>query len=467
MAETNVVKKDIAILGAGPAGYVAAIRAAQLGASVALIEERDVGGTCLNRGCIPTKALLRTSEVAYLINKCQELGLNVSLSSVNWEVANSRKERVVKNLRMGLEYLLKHHHIEIIRGTGKIQSPHTILVETLQDKVKIECNKLLITTGSEPLELNIPGIHLENVINSDAALDLAEVPQNIVIIGGGAVGIEFASIFNSVGSKVTVIETAEHILPHEDQEITAELLKIMKRQGIGFKLNTSVSEIKENENTLEVHIEQKGKSKSLNADKVLVAVGRKLNTVSEDILSLGVQVEKGAIVVNEKMETTVKDVYAAGDVIGGKLLAHLAFAEGRVAVQNALGFDSQLNYDAVPACVYSNPEVASVGINEAEAKRRGIEVKVGSFQFRNNGKALCMAEREGFVKVIVAKDTDVVLGAQILGPHATEMISEMTLAVTLKVKADVVAGMIHPHPTLSEAIMEACGDAIGRSIHKA
>ena len=463
-------KKDlsihICILGGGPAGYVAAIRAAQLGAKVTLIEDREVGGTCLNRGCIPTKALLKTAEVLSMISKSKELGIASAVSSVDASVGKARKDRVVKSLRMGVEHLLAKNGVEVLRGKGWIESPQRVTVKTTDGEVVVNCNRLIITTGSEPLIPDIPGVMLEGVMSSDEALELTKVPESITIIGAGAIGMEFATLFNSLGSKVTVVEFQEMILPSEDKEITAELLKIMKRQGIKFLLAAKVQEICKSENGLEILVKVGEKEVSLLTESVLVAVGRKLGGVSPDISALGIEVKKGAIVVNESMETNLPGVYAAGDVIGGSLLAHLAFAEGRIAAENAMGMPSKLNYRAVPACVYTNPEVASVGLSEDQAIAKGLTVKVGRFDFRNNGRALCHGEREGFVKVITEEGTGVILGARILGPHASELISEITLAVSLGVKAEVLADMIHPHPALAEAVMEACGDAVGRAIHK-
>ena len=457
---------DICVLGGGPAGYVAAIRAAQLGAKVTLIEAREVGGTCLNRGCIPTKALLKTSEVLYMLSKSKEFGIAATVSSVNVGVINARKDRVVKSLRMGVEHLLSKNGIEVLRGKGRIDSSNRVTVKTVDGEVAVNCKRLIITTGSEPLIPDIPGIRLEGVITSDEALELTEIPESITIIGAGAIGMEFATLYNSLGSKVTVVEFQERIIPNEDKEITAELLKIMKRQGIKFKLSSTVLEICKSENGLETLVNFERKEVSLLTEKVLVAVGRKLGGVAPDISALGLEVTKDSIVVNERMETNVTGVYAAGDVIGGSLLAHLAFAEGRVAAENAMGIKSRLNYKAVPSCVYTNPEVASVGLSEDQATEQGIAVKVGRFDFRNNGRALCHGEREGFVKVITEESTGVILGARILGYHASELLSEITLAVNLGVKAEVLADMIHPHPALAEAVMEACGDAIGRAIHK-
>lgn len=459
----KIIDSTIAILGGGPAGYVAAIRAEQLGAKVTLIEEKELGGVCMNRGCIPTKALLRTSETAAFIKKSKEFGLDSHMDNTNWNVAVDRKNRVVKNLNIGLEQLLSAKGVTIIKGRGTVESNRKIIVQTVEETIEVNCEKMILTTGATPLSPTIRGIASEGVITSNEALNLDVLPKNTVIIGAGVIGLEFASMFNSLGVKVTVIELQERILPDQDSEVAAELLKIMKRQGVSFKLSASVKEIQKTGDGLTVSYVVGEKAFAQSCEKVLVAVGRKLN--SDMFQNLPVHIEKGAVVVNENMETNIKGVYAAGDLVGGKLLAHLAFMEGRVAAENALGRSSKVNYNAVPACIYTNPEVASVGITEDEAKQSGISVKVGRFDFRNNGRALTLGEREGFVKVIASQD-NVIIGGQILGVNASEMISELTLAITLKAKADDLADMIHPHPALGEAVWEACGDILGRAIHK-
>ncbi len=457
---------DICIVGGGPAGYVAAIRAAQLGAKVALIEARELGGTCLNRGCIPTKALLKTAETMQALNKAKELGIEIASAPINIGTVMSRKDRIVRSLKSGVESLMARNGIELLQGRGTIVSPTSVAVETSEGDAEVVCGRLIIATGSKPLAPNIPGIELKGVITSDEALESDHIPQSITIIGAGAIGLEFATYYRSVGASVTVVEMMDAILPGEDEDVTAELLKIMKRQGVKFHLGAKVKEIRKNPGGLETLIESGENTVSLISDTVLAAIGRKLNCDTALMASLGIETREGSIVVNDRMETSVPGVYAAGDVVGGKLLAHLAFAEGKVAAENAAGMRSRLNYNAVPACVYTNPEVASVGLSERQAKEKGIEVKTGRFEFRNNGRALSHGEREGFVKVITESGNGVIIGARILGLHASELISELTLAVALGVKADVLADMIHPHPTLSECVMEACGDAAGRAIHK-
>ena len=460
------IDTKIAVLGGGPAGYVAAIRAAQLGADVVLVEEKELGGVCLNKGCIPTKALLKSSEISKTIKKSKEFGIEGSVANIKWDVSNERKNRVIKTLNLGLEHLLPGVGINVIKGRGTIVNSNLISVLTQEEKIEVNCKKIILTTGSAPLLPNIDNIHSKGVITSNEALNLDNVPQNIVIIGAGPIGLEFATMFSAVGSKVTVIEMRDKILTNEDAEISTELLKIMKRQGISFKLSATVQKIEQKEDGVEIHYTKKGKDFVLNCEKTLVAIGRKINSDSEDFKRLGIHIQNGAVEVNKKMETNIKGVYAAGDIIGGKLLAHLAFMEGKVAAENALGIDSRVNYGAVPACVYTSPEVATVGMTEQEATEAGIKVKVGRFNFRNNGRALSLGEREGFVKIVVDME-NTIIGGQILGTNASEMISEITLAITLKAKADIIADMIHPHPSLNEAVWEACADAIGRAIHKA
>lgn len=454
---------DIAVLGGGPAGYLAAIRATQLGANVVLVEEKELGGVCLNLGCIPTKALLKTAGIATTIRGSKEYGIESHIQNTNWNVAVDRKNRVVKNLNTGLQQLLNTKGVNIVKGKGTVLSDKMLIVKTVEEEIEVNCEKLILTTGSGPILPPIKGIDLEGVITSTEALNMDSLPESMIIIGAGVIGLEFASMLMSLGVKTTIIELQNKILPNEDNEIATELLKIMKRQGISFKLSATIEKIEKNEDNLEVTYTVGDKQFIQSCEKVLVAVGRKLN--SDIFENIPLQMEKGAIVVDDSMETNIKDTYAAGDIVGGKLLAHLAFTEGKVAAENALGLSRKVNYNAVPSCIYTNPEVASVGITEDEANEAGITVKVGKFNFRNNGRALTLGEREGFVKVIVDQD-NTIIGGQILGTDASEMISEITLAITLKVKADTLADMIHPHPSLSEAIGEACADAIGRAIHK-
>ncbi len=453
----------ICVVGGGPAGYVAAIRSVQLGASVVLIEDKEIGGACLNRGCIPTKALLKSTEIASKIKDSKSFGFLSSLESINWQTAVKRKDKVVKNLKTGLEHLLVGNKIEIIRGKAEILTEKSVLIDCGDENILVKCDKLIIATGATPLVPPIPGIEMEGVITSNEALDLEVLPEKLVIIGGGVIGLEFATMFNEAGVKVTVVELQDRIAPNEDAEIAVELLKSMKRKGISFKLSACVNAVERKNDMLSVAYTLNDKEETLACDKVLVAIGRKLN--ADAFKKIDIKLEKGAISVNDKMETNIDGVYAAGDITGGKLLAHLAFMEGRVAAENAMGTESRINRNAVPACIYTDPEVASVGITEEEAIKLGISVQIGRFDFRNNGRALTLGAREGFVKVI-AKDDYTIIGAQIMGLNASEIIGELTLAIVLEAKADVIADIIHPHPSLSEAIWEACAEIAGKPIHK-
>ncbi|MDT8900317.1 dihydrolipoyl dehydrogenase [Anaeroselena agilis] len=464
MAQVYEVK--LAILGGGPAGYLAAVRAAQLGADVAIVERDQFGGVCLNRGCIPTKALLRTVELAALGGRGQEFGVTGQPSAVSWSAAHSRKSRVVKSLRLGVEHLLGKEQIHIFRGQGSIVNSARLAVETDEGTVTINCRNMLVATGSVPARPNIPGVPSAAVLTSDELLSLEEVPKRLAIIGGGVIGLEFAQMFNGLGTKVSIIEMAEQVLPQEDAEMAGEVLKSLKRQGMQVHLSSAVTEIITAETGTKVKFKTKDKDNQVEADYVLLATGRK-PAVPTELVALGAATgAQGALVVNAQMATTIPGIYAAGDVTGGKLLAHKAYAEGRAAVENALGSSCGVNYQAVPSCVYIQPELATVGLNENEAAQQGREVKLGRFYFRNNGRALCLGERDGLVKVVADSRTHGILGAQIFGPQATELISELTLAVAMGIKAEVLADLVHPHPTLSEAVMEACADVVGRAIHK-
>lgn len=457
------ITTQIAVLGGGPAGYVAAIRAAQLGGEVVLVEEDALGGVCMNRGCIPTKALLKTSEIVAAINGSREFGVDCKVEAIRWDAAIRRNDRIVRNLNMGISQLLSEKGVTVLHGHGELLSERELRVYTELDIIRVVFKKLIIATGSEatkPPLTGIQGIQQPGVINSDEALVLTEIPESIVIIGGGVIGLEFASMFRLAGSKVTVLEAASCILRGEDEDVSSELMRLLKRKGVAFQLSTTVREITGKTGDLSVYCHDGGKKSVINAQKVLLATGRKPRVS----VSLPLEMNAGAIAVNAQMETSVKGLYAAGDVIGGRMLAHLAYAEGRCAAENALGMRSGINYDAVPSCVYTSPEAATVGLTERQAESRGIPTRVGTSFFRTNGRALTLGEREGFVKIVADQD-GVIIGANILGANASEMISELTLAIILRANASVLADMIHPHPALSEAIWEACGDVLGRSLH--
>ncbi len=461
---------DIAVLGGGPAGYVAAIRAAQLGANVALIEKDELGGVCMNVGCIPTKALIKSAEVYQSAKNGKEFGVECENIKTNWQSAVLRKERIIKMLGKGISHLMDTNKITLIKGEGEIISSSEISVRTAENEenTNVKFNKLIIATGSRPLVPTfIKGCEQQGVLTSTDALSLNEIPSSIAIIGGGVIGIEFATLFAEMGAKVTVLELESHILPQEDNEISLQLERSLKRKGIKFELGAKAEEIlnidSQTQENLCVKYTHSGQEKTLAVQNVLIALGRTYN--SEIAQSLNLKTEKGYIAVDEYMQTSHENIYAAGDIVGGKLLAHLAYAQGRAAAENAMGIKSNVNYNAVPSCVYTTPEIASVGINESEATAQGINAKIGRFDFRVNGRALTLGERDGFVK-IVADENGVILGGQILGANASEMITELSLAVALKLTAEQIADIIHPHPAMCEAIWEACCEIAGKALHK-
>ena len=456
----------VAILGGGPAGYVGAIRARQLGAEVTLVEMDSLGGTCLNRGCIPSKALLKTAEVARTVQDSSQFGVDAEFQRFNWGQAIRRKNRVVAQVVKGVEYLMKQNGIRVLRGKGRLADPLTIVVEAEGGEETVRADRVLLCPGSIPAQLPVPGTDIPGVLTSDEILDLDHIPESLVVIGAGYVGVEFADIFSAVGSKVTIIEFLPRIVPGEDEEISAELARSFRRRKLDIFTGARVSGISERDGKKLVAFTQEGQEREVEAEVVLSAVGRWANTEGIGLSESGLAMNGRFIEVNGRMETSVPHVYACGDAIGGYLLAHVAFAEGKVAAQNALGRESEMDYTAIPSAVYTHPEIGSTGLTEAQAGERGIDVKVGRFFFRAAGKAVAEAEREGLAKVVVEAATGQVIGGQIVGPHATDLIHEVVLAVRLGATAEQVGETVHAHPTLAEPIMEAAEDALGRAIHK-
>jgi dihydrolipoamide dehydrogenase len=458
----------ICVVGGGPAGYVAAIRAAQLGAKVTLFEKNELGGTCLNMGCIPTKALLKTSETYSALTKLKEFGIEPLETLPNADPASymKRKEQTVAMLRGGLAQLMKKNGVEVIKAEAEIKSPSLVEANTADGGISVSCDRLIVTTGSRASRPPIPGADDPDVMTSDEALSLGSIPTGVTIIGSGAIGLEFATFFRGLGAQVTVLEMMDRMLPGEDADISAALARVMKKSGVKVKTGVRVTSLKRTADGIETSYEDKGAQAAVVSEKVLLAAGRRPCQAPASLAALGLKTERGAIVTDGHMRTNIDNVYAAGDSVGGKLLAHLAFSEGKVAAENAMGFDTQVNYNAVPACVYTDPEVASVGLSEEQARAAGRDISVGRFEMRANGRSQCLGVRDGFVKVVVDAGSGEILGGCILGHDASEMISVLTLAISANLGADVLADMIFPHPTVSEAIGEACADAIGRSIHK-
>lgn len=449
----------VVVIGGGPGGYPAAIRAAQLGAQVTLIENRDLGGTCLNRGCIPTKALLHSADLFHQAKNASSVGVLATKVELDFPKVMEHKGGVVTNLVRGLGSILKSHGITVIKGTGTITNPQTVrIVETNEE---IKADRIIIATGSVPLKLPIKGADLPGVITSDEALSLTKLPKSVLIIGGGVIGIEFAQIFNRMGTQVTVVEMLPQIIPNEDAEIVTKLKAMLVKEGITIHTGTTVDEIKE-----------KGKKKAVSfgkteevVDMVLLAVGRAPFTDGLGAETVGVKMEKGIIAVNEYLETSVPGIYAVGDVIGNYMLAHVATSEGEHAAQNALGDLKAMDYKAVPRALYTSPELGSVGFTEEEAKEKYGEIKIGKFSLVGSGKALILGEKGGMVKVVAEPQYSEVVGVHILGPHATDLIAEAVLGIQLEAVLEDFAHTIHAHPTLSESTMEAALDADGKAIH--
>jgi len=457
---------DVVIIGGGPGGYVAAIKAAHLGLKAVLIEKDKLGGVCLNRGCIPTKALVSTAELLNHLQRAGEFGIQVKDYSIDFPAIMKRKDLITRRLSSGVEQLMKANQVRVVKGEGQIIEPG--IVEVLDadgQKEVIKTKNIIIATGSKVMKLPIPGIDSGGVITSDEALSLSELPSKMIIIGGGVVGIEFAGIFKALGVEVTVVEMLPRILLPIDEEIASRLTMNLKRKGIEILTDCKVKGIKKNHQNLEVLVSTSEGEKRLETERVLLAAGRVPELGNIDVQRLGIELEKGAIKVDEKMKTNIPGIYAVGDVVGKIMLAHVASREGIVAIENISGKEVLMDYKVVPNCVFSMPEVASVGLTEEEARKENNNIKVSKFPFMANGKALGMGETEGMVKIIADTDTFELLGLHILGVHASDLIAEGTLALSMEATAFEIVNTIHAHPTLAEAIAEAAEGITGKPIH--
>ena len=455
---------DIGIIGGGPGGYVAAIRAAQLGASVALIEQERLGGVCLNRGCIPTKAMASSIELLMEIERADEFGIVVGEPGFDFSRMMERKDEVVERLVSGVESLVEAHKVQVIHGHGELISPTGIKVSG-EAPQEVEVGKLIIATGSIPSKPPVPGLGLAGVITSNEIVSLEQPPLDLVIIGGGVIGVEFASIFNALGTKVTIIEMLPALLPPVDEELARRYLQLVRRQGVEVHLRSPLKEIRQGDSLLEVVYEGAKGEGVVSADAVLISTGRLPHTEGLNLEAVGVTTENGAIVVDQHMATSVPGVYAIGDVTGGWMLAHVASREGEVAVEHALGRDSAMDYRAVPNCVFTLPEIAGVGLTEQEAKGQGISYQKSRFPFSASGRALAMGEPTGLVKMICEQDSGQILGLHIIGPHATDLIAEGALAIQSGATAEDIIRTIHAHPTLPEAVREAALGQVDGAIH--
>jgi dihydrolipoamide dehydrogenase len=457
---------EVVIIGGGVGGYVAAIKAAHLGLKTVLVEKGKLGGVCLNWGCIPTKALVSTAELLNNLQRAGEFGIQVKDYSFDFPAIMKRKDMITQRLSSGVGQLMKANHIRVIRGEGQIIEPGIVEVNDMAgEKEKIKTNNIIIATGSKVMKLPLPGIDNEGVITSDEALSLSKLPSRMLIIGGGVVGIEFAGIFKALGVEVTVVEMLPRILLPIDEEIALRLTQLLQRKGIKIHTDCKVKEIKRNKQNLEVLISTTDGEKKIETEKVLLAVGRVPELGNIDVQRLGIELNGKAIKVDEKMRTNIPGIYAVGDVVGKIMLAHVASREGIVAVENISGKEILMDYKVVPNCVFSMPEVASVGLTEEEARQENDNIKVSKFPFIANGKALGMGETEGMVKIIADADTSELLGLHILGAHASDLIAEGTLALSMEATAFEIVNTIHAHPTLAEAIAEAAEGIVGKPIH--
>ena len=461
---------QLIVIGAGPGGYEAAIRAAQLGLTTALIERRDVGGTCLNRGCIPTKAMLHSAQLYREAANFELFGLHTENTSFDWAKVHQRKNDVVVKLRTGIEQLIKANKIDFFNNSASILGKNDVQLD--QGEV-IRGENILIATGSVPARPPIPGLDLPNVVTSDELLDDPHFTQadslakEILIIGGGVIGVEFASVFSSFGCHVTIVEAMERILPTMDREISQSLNMVLKKRGVSIHTGAMVEKLEQDENGLVCHFTEKGKAQAVPAQQVLVAIGRRPNTQGLFAEGFEVACERGRIVTDENFRTSVDSIYAIGDVTSKIQLAHMASAQGICAVHTIAGQKPPIDLRYVPGCIYTDPEIASVGITEDEAKQQGIPVKKGKFLMTGNGRSLIDEQERGFIKVLAHQETDVILGAQLMCSRATDIVAELATAIVNGLTCAQLAGVIRPHPTFCEGVTEAVEDVHAMEIHLA
>ena len=459
---------QLIVIGAGPGGYEAAIRAAQLGLTTALVENRQVGGTCLNRGCIPTKALLHAAALYRGVQEFESVGLCAQGVSFDIQKVHDRKNQVIEQLRSGIEQLIKANKIDLYQGTGTLTGPHSVTVATGEGPVELAGENILVATGSKPSRPPIPGLDLPQVGTSDEFLFLEDkLYENLIIIGGGVIGVEFASVYQSFGCKVTIVEAMDRILPPMDREISQNLAMILKKRGVAIHTGAMVERLEETPEGIACHFTQKGKEQVVTADGVLVAIGRRPNTDGLFAEGFSVEMERGRIVTDEAFRTNVPSIRAIGDVTAKIQLAHMASAQGLTAVELIAGKEPSICLTAVPGCVYTDPEIATVGLTEEECKEKGIAVHKGKYIMSGNGKSIIEQADRGFIKLLFDEKTDVLLGAHLMCCRATDLISELSTAIVNKLTSKELSSVIRPHPTFTEAVTEAVESAHGMAIHLA
>ncbi|MCL5950849.1 MAG: dihydrolipoyl dehydrogenase [Chloroflexi bacterium] len=455
---------DLIVIGGGPGGYVAAIRAAQLGLHVALVEREFLGGVCLNIGCIPSKALLKNAEVVRTFQKAKDFGITVDKFSADYAAAVARSRTVSNRLVKGVEFLMKKNKIQVYMDEAVLTGQNQ--VELKKNGDKLTAKNIIVATGARPI--SIPGLPIDgkDVITSREAILMRERPSPLVIVGAGPIGMEFAYLYSAYGADVTVVEMLPHLLPREDAEVSAEIEKAMQKLGVKFRVNTKVESADRQPDQVRLKVSSDGKTDEITAQKVLVAISVRPNSEDLGLEALGVKTTRGAIDIGDKMETNVPGIYAIGDVTMKLPLAHVASAQGIVAVEAMAGRETRvLDMNNMPRCTYCVPQVASFGLTEAQAKEAGHDIRIGKFPFRANGKALGIGEPEGFVKLVVDKKYGEILGIHMVGPEVTDLTGELSLAKTMEMTPAEIAHAVHAHPTLTEVVAEAALDAMGEAIH--
>lgn len=456
---------DVIVIGAGPGGYVAAIKCAKAGLKTAIVENRRVGGTCLNRGCIPAKAMIHASSLYREMKEAEAFGVKAEGASFDYEKIVAYKEETTEKLCQGIEQLLKGNGVTILCGKGRLEQNKIVRVIGEESEECYESDHIILAAGSKPLVLPIPGLELPGVLTSDELFRLTEMPESLVIIGGGVISVEFASVYANLGCKVTIVEAMPRLIPNMDKEISQNLKMILKKRGIDIHTSASVQRVKQEGELYTCVFTEKEKEVKVSAQYVLCAIGRCPNT--EGLFGEGAEpeMERGRVVVDEKFQSSIEGVYAIGDLVKGLQLAHLASAQGMCVAEMLAGEEASVDLSAVPGCVYTDPEIASVGMTEDEAKEKGLEIKTGKFIMSANGKSLITKEERGFIKILAEKETDVIVGAQMMCARATDMIGELVTAVTNRMTVRQLLKGMRAHPTYNEGVQEALEEILGGAVH--
>lgn len=456
---------DVIVIGAGPGGYVAAIKCAKAGLRTAIVENRRVGGTCLNRGCIPAKAMIHASSLYREMQEAEKFGVSAERITFDYEKIVSYKEETTEKLCRGIEQLLKGNGITILFGKGSLEQGRKVKVTGEESEEYYDAEHVILAAGSKPVILPIPGLELPGVLTSDELFKLTEMPESLVIIGGGVISVEFASVYANLGCKVTIVEAMPRLIPNMDKEISQNLKMILKKRGIDIHTSASVQRVEQEGELYTCVFTEKEKEVKVSARYVLCAIGRCPNT--EGLFGEGAEpeMERGRVVVDEKFQSSIEGVYAIGDLVKGLQLAHLASAQGMYVAEMLAGEEASVDLSAVPGCVYTDPEIASVGMTEDEAKEKGLEIKTGKFIMSANGKSLITKEERGFIKILAEKETDVIVGAQMMCARATDMIGELVTAVTNRMTVQQLLRGMRAHPTYNEGVQEALEELLGGAVH--